>query len=421
MLILAGAVGAPDARAEAPSTSQGPASAEQFVDSVGYNGHFENHYSLYAREFPRVKQLLADAGIRHVRVGMLFKDQHFIGMMQQLSADDIHVDYVTQENMTQEQLTSYPQLVSPSLEMYEAPNEPDKVSDPNWAAECRTFQEHLYSWLKSDPQTRQYPVIGPSVTGKFAELGDVSSYLDYANIHNYLDVYNPDTNGWGRNTPFGTYGSIQFNMNLVKQTSANKPVISTETGYGATPDGGMTVTGRPTLDFRAQMRYIPRLFFEQFNHGIVRTYGYEFIDKGGQGTFDNFGIIQTDLTPKPAYTALKSIMTALKDPGPAFTTTPLQIELSGNTQNVQYTLLEKHNGTYVLAIWLEVLSWKPHGGGAIIVPDQQVQVGLGQHFSHATLSSMDERGMFATRALPLSGMQAAIPVSDKVSLVTLSP
>jgi hypothetical protein len=275
--------------------------------------------------------------------------------------------------------------------------------------------------VKNDPQTRQYPVIGPSVTGKFTELGDISAYEDYANIHNYLDVYNPDTNGWGRNTPFGTYGSIQYNMNLVKQTSPNKPVISTETGYGATPTGAMTVTNRPTLNYRAQMRYIPRLFFEQFNHGIVRTYGYEFIDKGGDGTFDNFGILQTDLTPKPAYTALKSIMTAIKDPGPAFATTPLQMQLSGDMQNVQYTLLEKHDGTYVLAIWLEVPSWKPHGGGDIMVPDQHVNLNLAQTFAHATLFSMDEQGDFHTRTLPLSGKRTSFPVSDKISLVTLAP
>ncbi len=423
-LCLARAATLPAPQDVAALTALEPASsAEYFRNSVGYNGHFENHYSVYATKFPQVKALLAAAGIRHVRVGMIFGPDRdrFVDLMKQLATADIYGDYVTSEDYTQSQIESYPALVSPSLEAYEAPNEPDKTSDPDWAAKCRAFQQDLYSWVKSNPQTASYPVIGPSVTGKFQELGDVSAFMDFANIHNYLDVYNPDTNGWGGKTPYGVYGSIRFNMNLVATTSGSKPIISTETGYGATVDGAMTNSNRPTLNYRAQMRYIPRLFFEQYNHGIARTYGYEFIDKGGQGTFDNFGIVRTDLTPKPAYTALKSILLALKDPGPTFQPSSLQMQLSGNVQNVQHTLLEKRNGTYVLAIWLEVRSWKPHGGGDIIVPDQAVHLLTGKAFARAEVSTLDEQGRMTARPIAWSGTGGTFAVSDKISLVTLSP
>lgn len=393
-------------------------SADGFVETVGFNAHFENHYTPYVTRFSEVKQLLTDADVRHVRVGMLFRNPTFDSMMQELAAAGIHGLYVTQPKFTQAQIEQFPASVAPSLELYEAPNEPDNMNDPDWAAKCRAFQQNLYSWVKNDPQTSRYPVVGPSIIKKWGELGDISQYIDYANIHNYLDVFNPGTNGFGGITPYGVYGSIRYNLNIVKVTSSSKPVISTETGYGATATGGMTATNRPILDYRAQMRYIPRLFFEQYRNGIVRTYSYEFIDKGGNGTFDNFGVLKMDLTPKPAYTALKSILRALNDPGPAFTPQPLSLQFTGNTSNVHTVLLQRHNGDYVLAIWLEVPSWHPHGGGDIIVPDQQVGLRVESPIGHASLSTLDENGNISTRSLALSSNSIALPVCDKISLVT---
>ncbi len=395
--------------------------ADTFVNTIGFNAHFENHYTPYVTRFAEVKNLLVAAGVRHVRVGMLFRNPTYDQEMKELAAAGIHGLYVTQDAFTEAQIQQFPSLVDPSLEGIEAPNEPDNVSDPDWAQKCRTYQQALYSWIKGDPQIARYPVVGPSIIKKWTEIGDLSAYMDFANIHNYLDVFNPDTVGFGGKTPYGVYGSITYNTNIVKVTSGGKPVISTETGYGATVEGGMTSTNRPILDYRAQMRYIPRLFFEQYRHGIVRTYVYELIDKGGSGTFDNFGVLKGDLTPKPAYTALKSITTALADPGPAFSTKPLRLELTGDTANVHHLLMQKRSGQYVLAVWIEASSWRPHGGGDINVPDQKVNVTLApSSTAAATLLSMNEDGTFAPRALAFANGRASIEVSDKISLITLS-
>ncbi len=389
--------------------------SDAFVDSIGFNAKFEIPKSLYATHFSTVKSLLAGAGIRHIRVGFQFNNPTYDRMMRDLAAAGVHGSYVTQLHYTQSQLTDFPSAVAPSLESYEGPNEPNQQGNADWSTQTRTFQQNLYAWVKGDPRTKQFAVIGPSVTNHFEDIGDMSPYMDYGNIHNYLDVFNPGTIGWGSRHPEGVYGSIDFNVNEGKKISVTKPVMSTETGYGAIPQGSKTM-----LDYRAQLRYMSRLFFQQHNHGVVRTYAYQFLDNAGLGLFDRFGLVQYDLTPKPAYAAIKSIVAVLSDPGPRFAATPLVYQLAGDTSNVAHTLLQKRNGDYVLAVWIEKPSWNPHGGGDIVVPEQTVSLTAQAHFSRATLYSMDESGRFSTSTEQLSNNTTSFRVSDKISLLTLS-
>jgi hypothetical protein len=194
-------------------------------------------------------------------------------------------------------------------------------------------------------------------------------------------------------------------------------MIATETGYG-------TIAGNPlTLDYWAHLRYMTRLFFEQFNGGITRTYSYELIDEGGLATFSNFGLIQTSLQPKPAYTAIKSLIAALSDPGAAFTTTPLTYNITGYNNNVHHTLLQKRSGQLVLALWLEVSDWVTANtaGGDIIVPSQTITLSTSKAFSSATLSTMDENGNLTTAPASWANTWASFPVTDKVTLLTLTP
>jgi hypothetical protein len=68
------------------------------------------------------------------------------------------------------------------------------------------------------------------------------------------------------------------------------------------PDGGPN--SQVGISTSAQAKYIPRLFAEYFRNGIARTFVYEFYDEGTNPADQeqNFGLINNDLTPKPAYT-----------------------------------------------------------------------------------------------------------------------
>jgi len=47
-------------------------------------------------------------------------------------------------------------------------------------------------------------------------------------------------------------------------------------------------------------------------------------------------VAHADGSPKPAYTALKNLISMLKDPGPAFPLNNLQFTLTGDTANVDH-------------------------------------------------------------------------------------
>jgi hypothetical protein len=93
---------------------------------------------------------------------------------------------------------------------------------------------------------------------------------------------------------------------------------------------------------------------EQFKRGAKRVYGYEFADGN---TLDqthnesNFGLIHTDGTPKPAFTAIKNTIGILKDTGTSFTPSPLTYTLSGDVSGISNALYQRSDGHYYLALW----------------------------------------------------------------------
>lgn len=402
-----------------PMVTEAAASSDAFVDSIGLNAKFDNEYSTYGTHFAQVKNLLVDLGVRHLREAMSWNYSGYFTMMKELAASGIRASYLTQLKTTQSQVQQFPSLVGNSFELYEAPNEQDDVGNANWLPQCRAFEQTLYGWVKSNPATARFPVLGPAIVGRtdIISLGNLSAYLDYGNLHDYFNVFNPGTPGWGGTyPPYGGYGAIDYNVNLAHVIGGTKPVISTETGYG-------TIAGNPlTLDYRTDLRYMTRLFFEQFNGGVSRTYSYEFLDDGS-GLFNNFGIVQSNLVPKPAYYGLQSIISVLKDPGSSFQTTPLTYQFTGFINSVHHTLMQKRNGQYVLAVWLELPGWVTAGnvGGDIIVPGQTITLTTAKHFSTASQWTMDDGGHFTLSPLSWNGTSATMEVTDKITLINLGP
>ncbi len=86
---------------------------------------------------------------------------------------------------------------------------------------------------------------------------------------------------------------------------------------------------------------------------------------------------------KPAFTALKNMISLLKDPGANFTPGALDYTLSGNTTNIHHTLLQKRNGTFYLILWQEVSSFDPDAKQNINVTSRQVTLTLNQPIGSA--------------------------------------
>ena len=135
--------------------------------------------------------------------------------------------------------------------------------------------------------------------------------------------------------------------------------------YGQKSDGGerkpATSPVRPpsSLNQTVFAKYAPRLYLEYFRRGIARTFLYEFVDEV-HGHRRRPGkelrpTLQQRLAPKPAYTALKSLIGLLKEPGASFVPGNLgrcptrSTRPSGydRTQYVRHVLMQRSNGEYL--------------------------------------------------------------------------
>lgn len=394
----------PSARAEKAGSS------DAFVDSVGINVHLHSRDTPYSN-FPQVQQALKDLGIRHVRDGLIdttwkeYYDRH-----NQLGRAGIKGIFITSPNQSEQLLLDYPRRMKDSFEGYEAPNEYDQRHDEHWPLTMTSFLARLDRSVKSDSATRRFPVIGPSLTrpDSFARIRGLCSF-DYANLHNYFAGRNPGTRGWGSNG----YGGIPWNLSNVGTICPGKPVITTETGY-------QTGAGsKQEIPEEVAGKYVPRILLEQWLRGIQRTYLYELIDlpsappSGDSG----FGLLRSDYSSKPAYSALMNLLRLLTDPGPAYATQELGIKLTGNLSDVHHLLLQKRNGVFYLALWVEESSYDIDGKKGIPVPTHRVTV---QNDKEVGVRQYVFSKSGAIQTLPLeTGVKHEIEVGDTVTVLEI--
>jgi hypothetical protein len=389
-----------------------PVSSQSIVDSVGVNIHLNYTNTVYG-DFPLVEGLLQNLGVRHTRDGLIdttwqpYYDRHIA-----LGKLGIQCTFITSPSQSDALLTSWPSRVPGAFEAYEAPNELDNSGQPNWAATLKAFLPRLYNAVKSNKATAAYPVIGPSLirSADYPLVAGLEDYFDYSNLHNYFAAHNPGTGGWGNNG----YGSIAASMTISQTAWPDRPVISTETGYytDASINGGL-----PEL---IEGEYTPRLIFEQTLHGIKKTYLYELIDENqtAQGNEGYFGLAHADGSPKPAYTALKNLIATLSDPGPVFPLNNLQFTLSGNMANVDHLLMQRRDGSYYLAFWIENSNYNVNAMKATPSKPQQITFQTNHVFSSAVTEQYSQNGTLSSKPLTPS-TSISLTATETVTILVL--
>jgi hypothetical protein len=380
----------------ADSSAQNARSADSFVDSIGVNTHVSYFDTAY-EDYPLIRDSLADLGVRHIRDGVRLTDdpQHnrriderYQGLIESGLKLNLILGPVPSRfrTVSREEVAAIAEMAGPGLEMLEGPNEYDatdlKGENPDWAEELRSYQRNLYQIVKGYSTTADVPVLGPSLIGyeNYNELGYLGDYLDYGNIHSYSGGRRPETSGWGANN----YGSIEYNMDLASRMSGSEPQIVTEAGYH---NAWRASGGHPGISEEAAASYIPRMYLEYFNQGIVRTYAYELIDELPNPRRDDpelhFGLLRYDGSEKPSYTALKNLISLLEDPGSLledpgeeFEPQSLRYTLGGDTSDVHSTLLQKRDGRFYLILWLQKPVYDLENDENMAVPAQRVNIEL---------------------------------------------
>jgi hypothetical protein len=395
-----------------PGQGETPRSADSVADSVGVNIHLHFTDTIYGN-FPLVQSLLTSLGVRHVRDGLTDTTwQPYYQEHTALGQLGIRGIFITDPSTADAVLVDWPSRVGTAFEGYEAPNEYDNNGDPNWAATLNTFLPRLHAAVRGDSRTAGFPIIGPSLVqaADYAPLASLGSTFDYSNLHNYFGGRNPGTPGWGSNG----YGSIAANMAYAQQAWPGKPIWTTETGYLSNPQ---VLQGIPEA---IEAKYIPRVVFEQILNGIGRTYIYELIDEVQTSpTEQSFGLARNDGSAKPAFLAMQKLLHMVGDPGAAPALKDLPFSLTGST-NVHHILLQKRDGSYLLAFWLEEQAYNVDTRAVTPVAPESVVFQWSQAFQQIGLVTFhDDGSTTSTSIAPAS--QLSLTATDSVSILELVP
>jgi hypothetical protein len=392
--------------------------ADNFVDTIGVNVHLNYTDRVYFKQFDHlIKPNLLKLGVRYIRDGVqndpgVNRDHFFYQRLRDLATSGIKFNLITDTMTDYNLLDDVYSWTNLAIVSFEGINEPDldaRIS--NWVAVVRAAQQKLYTTVKGHPALSRIPVIAPSVIKGHKEVGDLSPWVDFGNLHNYFSGLNPEMDEGG---------SIRWHLkNVAEPVTGSKPVISTETGWANALKGPDTPQGVPE---DVVGKYMPRMFLTQFNRGIARTYSYEFIDEGinPKDPEANFGLLRNDGSPKPAYTALKSLINLLKDPGPSFKPGSLKYSLRGDTKSFQHTLLQKRNGDFYLAFWAGKSGWNPTTKTRLLVSEQPMSLTFPKEIASITRYTFNKNGSLAKFVLTSQKNQISLKFNDRVTILKLS-
>jgi PA14 domain len=379
-------------------------SADSFIDSIGIATHLRYTDTSYGRYSDVVEPRLLELGIRHIRDGG--NDPGLFEKLNRLAQFGVRSTLVMdpRDGVTPANAVEILQKVSPSVEAVEGPNEWDVNPELTYKGKpfpdgVREYQTDLYNAIKQHPATASISVLAPSmaIPEYGARLGSLKSVIDGGNMHSYA----------GGNLP-----TQDFDWRWMPQTrliSEDKPIVVTETGWhNAVTD----TTRQKGISEQVAAKYIPRLFLESFNQGIKRTFLYELMDEWAKAEQESsFGLIRADGTPKPAFYALRNLTSLLNDTKGSTASGALSYTMTGNTENVHHTLLQKSNGEFYLVLWLQTVSTDADVSQAVTL---NFEGSIRQATTYLTNQSIDPTGSYS------SLNQLDLKVSDAPIVVKLA-
>ncbi|UJR18980.1 hypothetical protein I4U23_022109 [Adineta vaga] len=183
----------------------------------------------------------------------------------------------------------------------------------------------------------------------------------------------------------------------------------TETGHNNYIDLG-------DVSEEANGKYTLQIFAEFFHM-------YELVDQALPGMEGLFGLLRNNLTEKPAFRAIKYLISVLNDKGPNFFPNTLTYTLTGNLTNVRQLIFQKRNGEFYLMIWNEVSSWDVSRKFDLYPLPQQLHLNLqgGYILSDATLYTFNNNADLQTINLPINNNQIIFNAkTDRISIIRLN-
>jgi hypothetical protein len=337
-------------------------SSFELADSIGINQHFETFALNNDPRTTAAQMLLVDSGIKHLRTPIFKHD----------SLDDWWTDRhheilgeLTDAGMKLTVLFGWQELVSGQparianaeqvmticdttyagkVAAFEGPNEPDNPAvNPGAPSDWRkwTLEQHVAIRQARDkrPALRGVPILGPSPIGGLAQrqhLGPIDFLVDAVNTHPYT----------GNQVATSAFMAQHVADAVPSCPVSVKPLYATEYGISLHGDPWPNVTERE------QAILIVRQILTHAKAGVVRSYYYDFIDDGTVLHRENrFGLLSYDLTPRPAYYAVRKLISLCDDEPAAHV--PLTWTLTGAPADARSLVLTCADGSHLVLLWRE--------------------------------------------------------------------
>jgi hypothetical protein len=266
-------------------------------------------------------------------------------------------------------------------------------------------------------QALHVPVLGPSFTvnWSYVTAGNIASQMTYNNLHVYFGGRNPGSPGWGDGDAQGhAYGSLDWWIDQGNIDAPNVPSVITEAGYISYPS-----TATPyTIPESVEASYTPRTLLLAFNHGIKRTFVYELLDEISS---PGYGLLRSDLSEKPAFTAVKNLLSLLSDRGSVFSPGKLNYTITGADSTLNHTLLQKRDGSFWLVLWSEQSSYNPAINLLTSVTPQSVTLRINGSAVAKQVVQFDNTGNATTTNVTGSGSTLPLTINDQLTIIHITP
>lgn len=225
-----------------------------------------------------------------------------------------------------------------------------------WAERIRTSVREATAWLDANGFS-DIPLIGPSFVNRdiswdagipdAKKVGDLSAWVDYGNAHPYSGGQAPEV-------------ATRTGKEMAATNAPGKPVWFTEWGFHTASQGAGP---HPGVSESVQANYLVRGWLDYFDQGIKGAAVYEFLDEhpdGGADGENSFGLVRRDWTTKPAYSAMKTMLSYghFDDTATAFTIPATKITVSTAAGvPIRAAALQNSRGHNVIAVWRPESLW----------------------------------------------------------------
>ena len=317
-------------------------SAAAFLGSIGVGVHFNYIDTAYARQAV-VLARLGELGVEHIREGVPFHAPVLVRGLQ--GASGLGLDATLGTSLTippDPGVAGGLQATRRRVDAFEGPNELDRSGPPDWRQRLGPYLLALRASMRA--RHAGVPLIGPSFVDPAHYRSVNPSSYDVVNLHPYPAGLPPEQ-------------PLSDQIRLARRLAPGRPVVITETGYH---NALAARSGQPPVSEAAAAVYLPRAFLWSFASGVERTFVYELVDeKPDPALLDpeqHFGLVRNDLSPKPAFYALRNLIRTVRhSPGAAPGGAPRASVRSD--QPLERVDLVRGDGSRVLALWRPVSVW----------------------------------------------------------------